>query len=104
MLVISGLKISDCDVLEIDDTFAYKELQHLRAIGYKNGKNVNLSGGSLGFGNLLDANGLYRIHEIVAQLRGEADTRQVENARIGFALGWRGVPTTSGAVAILGNS
>ena len=64
---------------------------------------MNVSGGSLGMGNLLDANGLARALEIVLQLRGEAGARQVENINIGLAQSWRGVPTTSGAVLILTN-
>ena len=64
---------------------------------------VNVSGGSLGMGNLLDANGLARALEIVLQLRGEAGPRQVEIYNIGLAQSWRGVPTTSGAVLILTN-
>lgn len=98
---VAGVKTTDCNLFEIDDTYSYKELQHLRAIGCQNRENVNLSGGSLGTGNLLDANGLYRVCELVSQLRGEAGPRQVKSARLGLALGWRGVPTTSGAVAIL---
>jgi acetyl-CoA C-acetyltransferase len=54
-------------------------------------------------GNLLEANGLARAHEIVLQLRGEAGIRQVEDVNIGLAQSWRGVPSTSGAVLILAN-
>lgn len=100
-LRMAGVKVGQCKVLEIDDTYSYKELQHLAAIGYKNGGNVNLSGGSQGMGNLLDANGLYKAYELTTQLRGEAGKRQVKNSRFGFALGWRGIPTTSGAAVVL---
>jgi acetyl-CoA C-acetyltransferase len=108
------------DIAEVDDTYAYKELQALEALGFcpegeagtitlegftnaDSGLPVNVSGGSLGMGNLLDANGLARALEIVMQLRGEAGPRQVENTNIGLAQSWRGVPTTSGAVLILTN-
>ncbi len=108
------------DIAEVDDTYAYKELQALEALGFcqegeagdmtlqgftypDSGLPVNVSGGSLGMGNLLDANGLARALEIVLQLRGEAGPRQVENVNIGLAQSWRGVPTTSGAVLILTN-
>ena len=64
---------------------------------------VNVSGGSLGMGNLLDANGLAKAYEIVLQLRGEAGPRQVEDVNTGLAQSWRGVPTNSGAVLILTN-
>jgi acetyl-CoA C-acetyltransferase len=54
-------------------------------------------------GNLLDANGLARALEVILQLRGDAGPRQLEEVSIGLAQSWRGVPTASGAVAILGN-
>jgi acetyl-CoA C-acetyltransferase len=110
----------EIDLLEVDDTYAYKELQHLAALGvYENGKRagealqraettangkmpVNVSGGSLGLGHTHEASGLYRLAEIVMQLRGEAGARQVANANVGLAQSWRGVPSTSGAVVILG--
>ena len=54
-------------------------------------------------GHLLDATGLARTLEAVLQLRGEAGTRQLEDVEIGLVQSWRGVPTTSGAVAVLSN-
>ena len=108
------------DIAEVDDTYAYKELQALEALGFcaegeagkltvegftspDSGLPVNVSGGSLGMGNLLEANGLARAYEIVLQLRGEAGARQVEDVNIGLAQSWRGVPSNSGAVLILAN-
>jgi acetyl-CoA C-acetyltransferase len=108
------------DIAELDDTYAFKELQALEALGFcrdgeagmltlegftspDSGLPVNVSGGSLGMGNLLDANGLARALEIVLQLRGEAGSHQVEDVNVGLAQSWRGVPTTSGAVLILTN-
>jgi acetyl-CoA C-acetyltransferase len=110
----------EIDFFEVDDTYAYKELQHLIALGlYPNrpgeagraleqgltrpdGKTpVNVSGGCLGLGWTLEASGLYRIVELVLQLRGQAGPRQLPGAKMGLAQSWRGVPTTSGAVAIL---
>jgi acetyl-CoA C-acetyltransferase len=106
------------DLAEVDDAFAYKELQHLEAAGlFDTGRAgpatsggatgldgtlpVNVSGGTLGEGHLLDASGLARVVEVVQQLRGEAGTRQLPDASTGLVVGWRGVPTTSGAVAVL---
>ena len=108
------------DFAEVVDIYAYKELQTLEALGIFNpgeagpatrdGKTqpdgslpVNISGGCLGGGNMLDANGLARALEVVLQLRGDAGPRQIDKGSIGLAQSWRGVPTTSGAVAILGN-
>ncbi len=108
------------DVAEIDDTFAYKELQHMEALGLcapgeagylvaegytslEGELPVNPSGGSLGVGHLLDASGLARVLEIVWQLRGDAGQRQIPDVEVGLAFGWRGLPTTSGAAIILAN-
>ncbi|MDY6874865.1 MAG: acetyl-CoA acetyltransferase [Chloroflexota bacterium] len=110
----------EIDFAEVDDTFAYKELQHLEALGLcppgaagewtaAGGAElsgefpVNPSGGALGEGHLLDATGLARTLEVVLQLRGEAGQRQIEDAEVGLAFGWRGVPTTGGAAVILSN-
>lgn len=108
----------EIDFCEIDDTFAYKELQHLEALGFCDRGQagvwtaaggteltgefpVNPSGGCLGCGNLLDASGLARALEVVLQLRGQAGKRQLDNAKTGMAFAWRGVPTTAGAAVIL---
>jgi acetyl-CoA C-acetyltransferase len=108
------------DFAEVDDTYAYKELQSLEALGLcaqgeagpmteagitaADGEfPVNVSGGSLGVGGLLDATGLARALEVVLQLRQEAGPRQLEEVETGLAQSWRGVPTTSAAVAILSN-
>jgi acetyl-CoA C-acetyltransferase len=37
------------------------------------------------------------------QLRGEAGQRQLDDVETGLAFGWRSVPTTAGAAAILSN-
>lgn len=108
----------DVDVAEVDDSYSYKELQHLEALGlapegeaarllidgaYTSGGDVpvNPSGGTLGMGQVIEMNGLNRLCEIVRQLRGQAGPRQVAGARVGLAQSWRGVPTTTGAVAVL---
>lgn len=108
------------DIAEVDDTYAYKELQSLEALGFftpgeagpatvagitaSNGElPVNTSGGSLGMGHLLDATGLARAMEIVLQLRRQAGIRQIDDLEVGLAQSWRGVPTTSGAVAVFSN-
>lgn len=108
------------DFVEVDDSYAYKELQHLEAMGLcrpgeagvlteegatamEGDLPVNPSGGTLGCGHLLDASGSARALECVLQLRGEAGQRQLEDVTTGAALGWRGVPTTAAAMVILSN-
>jgi acetyl-CoA acetyltransferase len=46
---------------------------------------LNPSGGFLSFGEATTAMGVFQVCEIVRQLRGEAGTRQVANARVGLA-------------------
>lgn len=110
----------DIDFAEIDDTFSYKELQHMEALGLTRPGEagmataegmterdgdlpINVSGGSLGQGYLFEANGAAKIFEVVLQLRGEAGERQLEGLNVGLVQTWRGVPTTTGAVGIFSN-
>ena len=109
------------DLAEVDDKFSYKELQHLEALGLaKRGQAgkmarrgdlgvggtlpTNVSGGSLGCGNVLDASGLHRAAEAALQIRGDAGKHQVDGAKRAVVQSWRGLPTATGAVAILGAS
>jgi acetyl-CoA C-acetyltransferase len=108
------------DFAEICDEYSYKELQHMEALklcapgeaafmlengetSYQGGIPVNVSGGALGVGHLFEASGAHKILELVEQLRGEAGTRQIPDVNYGLAQIWRGVPTATGAVAILSN-
>ena len=52
---------------------------------------VNPSGGLISRGHPIGATGLYMIHELVTQLRGEAGARQVKDAEIGMAENGGGV-------------
>jgi acetyl-CoA C-acetyltransferase len=92
----AGIGSADVGLAEVDDTYAYKQLQHLHALGLEELEpdRVNRSGGALGEGHLREANGLARALACVEQLRaGEAD--------VGVAQSWRGVPSTSAAVAAM---
>ena len=108
------------DFAEIDDTFTYKELQHLEALqlcgpgqaahlleqgcfAATGNLPVNISGGSLGVGYLHEANGLHRVMETVMQLRGEAGKMQLPGVETGLAFAWRGIPTATGTAVILSN-
>jgi acetyl-CoA C-acetyltransferase len=86
----------EVDLFEVDDTYAYRQLMTLEALGAfgVSGK-ANLSGGSLGMGLPLDAIGLYRAALCVEAIRAG-------RAGVALAQAWRGVPTTSSAIAIFG--
>lgn len=118
----AGIKApwDEIDFAEVDDTYAYKELQSLEALGVcgfgeagillEQGNfdpdgafPVNVSGGSLGVGHLLDATGLHRALEAVLQLRREAGRHQLDSVEVGLVQSWRGAPTTSAAVIVLSN-
>ncbi|MEO0082157.1 MAG: hypothetical protein ABIL25_07690 [candidate division WOR-3 bacterium] len=106
------------DFLEVDDTYAYKELQHLAALGLGDAGTiahmtetgatgregtlpVNPSGGSLGMGHMYEASGLARLYCAVQQLRGQAGANQLKKASTCLVQAWRGVPTASAAVVTL---
>lgn len=107
----------EIDFAEVDDTFSFKEILHIEALhlvergrarflledGFFEREGsfpVNPSGGTLGAGHLNEATGLLRLIFCTLQLRGEAKGFQVE-AKMGLCMSWRGIPTATGAVAIL---
>ena len=103
--------LSAFDVLEIDDSYSYKLLQHLMSVGLSRkqamalvegeGPALNPSGGSLGTGYMIEATGLQRVLECVLQLRGTAGGNQVSGASKALAVSWRGQPTATGAAIAL---
>ena len=110
--------LNEIDFAEVNDEYSYKELQHLEALRIcsegeaglllETGLTettgefpVNASGGNIGCGSTFDLDGGMKILEIVLQLRGEAGPNQLDDVKTGLAAAWRGVPTTTGAVAIL---
>ena len=95
----AGIGPQDVDVVELHDCFAQNELVSYEALGLcpvggaekfvcdgdntYGGKVVtNPSGGLLSKGHPLGATGLAQCTELVQQLRGTADKRQVEGARL----------------------
>ena len=95
----AGIGPEDVDVVELHDCFAQNELITYEALGLcpegggakfvADGDNTyggqyvtNPSGGLLSKGHPLGATGLAQCYELVSQLRGSADKRQVEDARI----------------------
>jgi acetyl-CoA acetyltransferase len=96
---IAGIGPQDIDVVELHDCFAQNELISYEALGLcqlggaeqfvldgdntYGGKVVtNPSGGLLSKGHPLGATGLAQCTELVQQLRGSADKRQVRGARL----------------------
>jgi acetyl-CoA C-acetyltransferase len=92
----AGVGPDDVQIVEVDDTFAYKQLQHLDAMGLGGleAERVNRSGGALGEGHLHEANGLARALALVEQLREE-------RGGTGLAQSWRGLPSASGAAVVM---
>ncbi len=103
------------DFAEIDDTYSFKELEHIEALDLakragkfvSTGKGnldgalpVNPSGGSLGMGYFVEASGLVRAYESVLQLRGQAGKIQLPRATKCAVQSWRGIPTQSGVTAV----
>jgi acetyl-CoA acetyltransferase len=97
----AGIGPGDVDVVELHDCFAHNELISYEALGLcadgegekfvEDGDNTyggavvtNPSGGLLSKGHPLGATGLAQCFELTQQLRGTADRRQVEGARIGL--------------------
>ncbi len=97
----AGVGPEDVDVVELHDCFAQNELLSYEALGLcpvggaerfvEDGDNTyggqvvtNPSGGLLSKGHPLGATGLAQCTELVQQLRGRADQRQVDGARLGL--------------------
>ena len=119
---MAGIKnpLDEIQVAEINDTYAYKELQHCEALGFcKEGEggawidqvlrgmneslHVNPSGGLLGRGNPLSLGGLIGVAEAALQVRGEAGHHQLPYVETALAQSWSGLPYHSGSVVILGS-
>jgi acetyl-CoA acyltransferase len=99
---MAAIEPSDIDVVEVHDACAYAEIQQIENLGLcavgeggsftasghtkLGGKvPVNTSGGLVSKGHPVGATGIIQLHELVSQLRGEANKRQVQNARIAVA-------------------
>lgn len=95
----AGIGIEDVDVIELHDCFTANEILTYEALGLceeggaeqliEDGDNTyggkwvtNPSGGLLSKGHPLGATGLAQCTELVWQLRGQAEDRQVKDARV----------------------
>jgi acetyl-CoA acyltransferase len=98
---MAGCGPEDLDVIELHDCFSIAEICHYENLGLcpkgEGGRlidegvteiggslPVNTSGGLLSRGDPTGATGLAQIVEIVWQLRGEAERRQVPDAKVGL--------------------
>lgn len=99
---ISGIGPDDVDVAELNDGSSWDEIQNYEAMGFcKEGEGyrlaernatsidgeipVNPSGGMESKGDPVGPTSLGQIAEIVWQLRGKAEGRQINGAKIGLA-------------------
>lgn len=98
---MAGCGPEDIDLVELHDCFATAEILHYENLGLcadgeagrmiDEGETalggripVNVSGGLLSKGHPLGATGIANIYEVSTHLRGEADKRQVEGAKLGM--------------------
>ncbi len=97
------LPSDEIDVFYMSDLYAHRQLMHMDALQLSPDclPYTNLDGGSLGTGDLFEANGGARFYDAVRMLRGEAGAHQVDDAEVALVHGWRGLPTDSAAVVIL---
>ena len=99
---IAGLGPENINVAEVQDGDAFSEIEYYEELGFcakgEGGRlidegvtelggrlPVNPSGGLQAKGEPLGASHFGQIYEIIKQLRGEADRRQVQGPRVGLA-------------------
>lgn len=98
----AGLGPEDIDLAEVQDNDAFSEIEYYEELGFcpkgEGGqmidsgatelggrKPINTSGGLQSKGEPLGASHYGQMYELVKQLRGEAEARQQEKARVGLA-------------------
>ncbi|MDD4311229.1 MAG: acetyl-CoA acetyltransferase [Eubacteriales bacterium] len=104
---MAGMGPEDIDVAELHDAFQILEIEESEEVGLfprgqghiaaRNGETkvggkmpINTSGGLKAKGHPLGATGVSQIVELVRQLRGEAEGRQVVGAKTGLAVNFGG--------------
>jgi acetyl-CoA C-acetyltransferase len=108
----AGIEPKDIDVAEVHDAYSIGEIMNIEDLGFfEKGKggpatlegmteingvvSVNTSGGLKARGDPMGATGVAQAVEIVRQLRGEADRRQVSDAEYGLTLNVGGTGGTA---------
>lgn len=98
---MAGVKPSDINFAEVHDCFTITQIINIEDLGFfEKGKGahavaegrtaakgvipINVSGGLKAKGHPIGATGLSQIYEVVTQLRGDGDERQVRNAEVGL--------------------
>jgi acetyl-CoA C-acetyltransferase len=110
--------MKEIDVVELYDAFSYMELMWMEGLGFcdRGGAGKLIDSGETNIGGQLPVNpsggvlsahpviaaGLVRIAEATLQVRGEADQRQVEGARVALAHGIAGACGQGHCVFVLG--
>jgi len=114
----AGLGPEDIDVAEVHDAMAPSELYHYEDLGFcekgggalmiEQGRTkltgdipVNPSGGLAAKGHPIAATGVAQVAEIVWQLRGEADQRQIANHKVGLIENSGGIVEDDAAAATI---
>ncbi len=104
---MAGIKPKDVDVAELHDAFTILEIAESEEVGFfprgqghlalEKGETslrgsipINPSGGLKAKGHPVGATGVGQAHEIILQLRGQAEKRQVKDAKIGFTCNFGG--------------
>jgi acetyl-CoA acetyltransferase len=115
---MAGVGPDDIDVAQLQDTESGAEIMHMAENGFcADGEQermlaegatrlggalpVNTDGGCLACGEPIGASGLRQVYENVQQLRGRAEGRQVEDARLAYSQVY-GAPGLSGVVILEG--
>ncbi len=104
---MAGLTPDDVDVAELHDAFTILEIAESEEVGFfakgeghiglEKGETalggripINVGGGLKGRGHPVGATGVAQAWEIVTQLRGDGEKRQVEDAKVGFTCNFGG--------------
>jgi acetyl-CoA C-acetyltransferase len=104
---MAGVQPADVHVAELHDAFTILEIVESEEVGFfpkgqghlalERGETrlggripINTSGGLKAKGHPVGATGVGQAHEIVLQLRGEAEKRQVAGAKVGFTCNFGG--------------
>lgn len=112
--------VKEIDLAEVHDCFTWTEITNYEDLGFcRKGEGahfiaegrsslagdmpVNTSGGLKSFGHPIGASGVRMVYEVVTQLRGQAQQRQVKDAHVGLVHNLGG-PGSVACVLVLANA